>query len=179
MITTENSALVVIDVQEKLTAVMNGREGFVKAAVMLAEGAGILGLPVINCRQYPERLGDTISELREKIDPFAQIDKKCFSAYKSEQFVTALKDSGADYCIICGIESHICVCQTVIDLIRNNYKCYVVAEAVSSRAAENTEIALQRMRQCGAQIVSAEMVLFEMLESSEHHGFKDISKLIR
>lgn len=179
MISTDNSVLIVIDIQETVCSVVQNPEDLVKSAGTLVEGANALGLPVINFRQYPERLKDTVPQVRERLSNPIEFDKTCFSCCGSEDFNNKLKQLGVKHCIICGIEAHICVCQTVIDLIRAGYKCYVVEDATSSRKIANKVTALDRMRQWGAEIVGVEMVLFELLKSSSHPEFKKISKLIK
>lgn len=179
MINLKDSVLIIVDVQEKLRLVMSERERLVRNLGILTQGAKILGIPVINCRQYPKALGDTVAELKEHLEGIESVDKKCFSCAASEDFMGKLKNTGAKHCIVCGIESHVCVYQTVRDLQRQGFHTYVPIDGVASRLSDNKKVAIERMRHEGATMTSVEMVLFELLETADHPMFKAISKLIR
>lgn len=175
----DNSCLVIVDVQGKLAQLMHDREQLFRNLEILAKSANILGIKIIYCRQNPAALGDVIEQLTPHLQALAPIDKFCFSCCGSDDFNTALKAAPVKNVILCGIEAHICVCQTAIDLIDNGYEVHTIADAVSSRTSDNKAVALKRMSQAGAKLSSTEMVLFELLKTAKHPKFKEIAKLIK
>jgi len=179
MLKREDCVLIIVDIQEKLLPVMDNRDELVKNVAILVQGVKILGIPVINCRQYPKALGDTVPEINRCLEGIEPVDKKCFSCAGSEKFMEVLKATGAKHCIVCGIESHICVYQTVRDLEREAFHTHVPYDAVSSRTNANKMIAIERMRDEGAAIGCVEMLLFELLGTADDPAFKEISRLIR
>ena len=178
MANLNDSALIIIDVQERLLSVISERDKLVKNISVLAQAAELLKLPVIWCQQYPKALGQTAAEVSKylKTEP---INKMCFNACLHEEFASQLKLLNVKNLVLCGIESHICVYQTAKELLRLGYNVEVVQDAVSSRSIENKKTAIQRMRDEGVSITSVEMALFELLETAEHSCFKQISKLIK
>jgi nicotinamidase-related amidase len=174
----ETTALLVIDVQERLMPVIHGQEQIFASVNKLLRGAEILGLETIITEQYPKGLGNTCKEV-EIGENKTLIEKVCFSCMQSEPVTEQLKLTNKKSLIICGVESHICVLKTTLDALKQGYEVHVVADAVSSRTAENKQIALDRMRQAGAFITSVEMVLFMLLDKAGTDEFKAISKLIK
>ena len=174
----ETTALLVIDVQERLMPVIHGQEQIFSSVNKLLRGAEILGLETIITEQYPKGLGNTCKEV-EIGENKTLIEKVCFSCMQSEPVTEQLKLTNKKSLIICGVESHICVLKTTLDALKQGYEVHVVADAVSSRTAENKQIALDRMRQAGAFITSVEMVLFMLLDKAGTDEFKAISKLIK
>lgn len=144
----------------------------------LLKGAEILGIETILTEQYPKGLGNTCAELSlpPKIDIFP---KDCFSCLLDHNINDQLKLTNRKHLVLCGVESHICVLKTALDAIKEGYTVHVVADAVSSRTLENKQLALERMRQAGAFIVSTEMILFMMLDKAGTPEFKAISQLIK
>lgn len=176
------SALVVVDVQEKLVAAMPPAAGerAVRNCAVLIEAADALGVPVFVTRQYPRGLGDTIATLRAKTPAAAgRFDKTCFSACGAQGFVDAIAASGRRSIVLAGIEAHVCVLQTASELKALGYDVFVPADATASRADDNRLNALDRLRRHGIEIVNAESVLFEWLRDAAHAQFKEVSKLIR
>ena len=171
----ETTALLVIDVQERLMPVIHGQEQIFVSVNKLLRGAEMLGLETIITEQYPKGLGNTCKEV-EIGENKTLIEKVCFSCMQSEPVTEQLKLTNKKSLIICGVESHICVLKTTLDALKQGYEVHVVADAVSSRTAENKQIALDRMRQAGAFI---EMVLFMLLDKAGTDEFKAISKLIK
>lgn len=175
--------LVLVDVQEKLLRVMNKQEQLLRNLTILVEGAIALEMPIIWLEQYPRGLGRTVPELKALLEEkgIEPIDKMSFSGCKTEAMQQALAPYTAEHChfIVAGIEAHICVYQTVRDLLAEDLAVEVVADAVGSRVEESVEIALNKMMQLGADLTSVEMCLFELLGSAEHPQFKTISKLIK
>lgn len=171
--------LVLIDVQEKLAAVMSGREGLVRNASILVQAARRLEVPILWCQQAPQALGETVGELREHLAGVEPINKVSFSCCGEPAFVEALERTGAQTVILCGIEAHVCVWQTAADLLRKDHKVQVVADAVTSRTEENRQAALARMAREGITVTTTEMLLFELLRDARHPQFRAISKLVK
>ncbi len=168
-----------VDIQERLVPAIVDRERMVAEAVRLVRGARALGVPVFATEQNRKGIGATVSEVAEAIPAFAPFDKLTFSACGVPEFVGALRAGAIRDVLLCGIETHVCVCQTALDLIGLGFRPFVVADAVSSRTAENRRLGIDRMRQAGVTIVSTEMALFELLERAGTDDFRSILRLVR
>ncbi len=179
MIKAEQCCLVLIDVQEKLSRVIDRRESVIGNCAVLVQIAKSLGIPVLWCQQNPAGLGQTVAEVSGQLTGIKPIDKFTFSCCGQEEFVEAFDSLKADTAVLCGIETHVCVFQTAADLLRRGCRVCVIADAVSSRTAENHNIGLERMAAEGATISSTEMFLFELLRSAKHPKFKELAALIR
>ncbi|MEN6307216.1 MAG: hydrolase [Anaerohalosphaeraceae bacterium] len=179
MIDSKTCCLVLIDVQEKLLRVMHNPEGTVKNCGILIQIANALNIPVLWCQQYPAALGPTNPQLTEKLTAGSAIDKRSFSCCGSADFAEKLAALQADTAIICGIETHVCVFQTAMDMLQRGLKVQVIADAVDSRTEANKQIALNRLSANGVVVSSTEMLLFELLRTSEHPKFKELAPLIR
>lgn len=178
----KQTVLVVIDVQEKLMPVIDGAADVIRNIDRLIRGCHILGVPVILTEQYVRGLGPTVEPLRrafEETSGYAPIEKSCFSADGCEAFSARLASLGRSQILIAGVETHVCVYQTVEDLLARDVAVSVFADAVSSRSAQNRELALQRMTADGAKLSSTEMALFEMTVASGTDEFRAISRLIK
>jgi isochorismate hydrolase len=174
--------LLVIDVQEKMLPVMDGRVALERNLERLIRGVDVLEMPVIVTEQYSKGLGPTAGPVRRALEEtggYAPIEKSCFSAVGCDAFVDRLKESHRKQLLVTGVEAHVSVYQTVVDLLGRGYEVSVVADAVSSRATTNRDVALQRMAAEGAKITSTEMALFEMLINSGTQEFRAISRLVR
>lgn len=178
MISPQTTALVVIDVQDNLMPVIHDNDAVAEQIATLVQGANILEVPVVVTEQYPERLGQTISGVASHLSSTA-ITKLSFSCCGVGDFNIALETLGRKNILVVGVETHVCVLQTVLDLIGQGYAPYVVADAVSSRRQENKDLALSRMAAAGAIIVSVEMALFELLGRAEGDAFKKVLKLVK
>lgn len=178
IIKREHTALLVVDVQEKLIPVIHESDILFSNVNKLLRGAEIFGLETIITEQYPKGLGHTCKEIQLS-DSANVIEKICFSCMLSQPVDDQLKLTNVKDIIVCGVESHICVLKTTLDALKEGYNVHVVADAVSSRTAENKQIALERMRQAGAFITSVEMILFMLLDQAGTDEFKAISKLIK
>jgi len=179
MIEPKKCCLVLIDVQEKLLPVMQQPEVLVKNCAILIKLAKALGIPVLWCQQYTKALGPTAPALSELLTDSQPVDKRAFSCCGAAEFTSKLAATGADTAILCGIETHVCVFQTAMDMLRMSMKVCIVADAVSSRTEQNKGLALNRMAEHGVIINSTEMLLFELLKTSEHPKFRELSALIR
>jgi nicotinamidase-related amidase len=174
-----NTALVVVDIQERLLPAMFEKERVVQNAVRLIKGAAVLGVPVLATEQYRKGLGATVPEVAGAIPGFAPMEKFAFSACVADGFTAALKAKAVSNAILCGIEAHVCVSQTCLDLLDQGIRVFVAADAVSSRTAENYRLGVERMRAAGAVIASTEMVLFELLEKAGTAEFRQILELVK
>lgn len=175
-----DTGLVVVDVQEGFRPVIDGFDAMVKNVGILAAGFGVLERPVLVSEQYPKGLGHTVSELAEVLPgDHVCVEKLRFSACGVAGFDEALERSACRAWVVCGIETHVCVNQTVHDLLSRGYEVHVAEDAVSSRAAANRRIAMEKMLAAGARATSAETALFEMLEEAGSAEFKAISKMVR
>ncbi|MFC1738861.1 hydrolase [Planctomycetota bacterium] len=179
MIDIQNCSLIVVDVQGKLAQLMCRRELLFKNIRALIKAAKILGLPIIWTQQVPKALGETIPQIVELLTEKEPINKASFSCCREEKFMTALNSLNRPRVLLCGIETHICIYQTALDLLEKNYSVQIIADAVSSRALQNNKIALDKMQTKGIEITSTEMVLFELLKTTEHPQFKKIAELIK
>lgn len=176
----EAVGLVLVDVQEGFRPVIDAFDETVAACGLLAEGFGILGRPVLMSEQYPKGLGHTVEEVAGRLpEGVSPVEKLRFSACGVGAFDESLDAAGCTAWVVAGIEAHVCVNQTVLDLLDRGYEVHVAADATSSRTASNKALALERMAVAGAHVTSSEMVLFEMLEVAGSPEFKAISKLVR
>lgn len=174
--------LVVIDVQEKMMPVMDNRAGIERNIERLIRGMDVLEMPVLVTEQYSKGLGPTDKAIRQALletGGYSPIEKSCFSACGCDAFVDELQKSHRKQILIAGVETHVCVYQTVTDLLERGFDVSVAADAVSSRSPVNREIALKRMTSEGAKITSTEMALFELLINSGTQEFRDISRLVK
>ncbi len=178
-ISRPKAGLVVVDIQERLWPAIFERERLVQNAVRLIKGAAILGVPVFATEQYRPGLGATVPEVASALAGVAPIEKVAFSACGAPGFAAALKARKVTEAVLCGIEAHVCVSQTCLDLLDQGSRVFVVADAVSSRTPENRRLGLDRMRDAGAVIVSTELVLFELLERAGTAEFKQILALVK
>ena len=170
----------VIDVQGKLARLMHQKESFLANVERMVKGVQILEIPIIWTEQVPEKLGDTIPQLRESLLKTTQpLAKVSFSCCGNQPFTEHLKAIDRTQILMTGLETHICVYQTTLDLLDMGYEVQLVADAISSRAAENKQIGLARMQTAGAGLTSTEMALFELLRVAEGDKFRAISKLVK
>jgi nicotinamidase-related amidase len=173
--------LVVVDVQERLFNAMDAerRDDMVANVKILVTAAHRLGVPVLVTEQYPRGLGRTLPELRGLLGEATPYEKTAFSCAGAEGFVDRLRALGADEVILTGIEAHVCVLITALDLLRQGWRVSIVADAVCSRRAANLEIGLGQARQAGAVVTATETVVFQLLGSADSEAFRELSKLLR
>ncbi|WP_064608846.1 hydrolase [Photobacterium sp. J15] len=179
MLDAANTALVIIDVQGKLAQIMDQKDALFQNLETLVKGAKILELPVVWVEQIPHKLGPTIPQIADNLQDQQPIAKNSFSCYRSEEFVSALEATGCKNVIVAGIEAHICVYQTVRQMLDAGYHVEVISDAVSSRHPLNREIALNKMKQAGAELSCTEMVLFELQAVAEGDRFKQILSIVK
>ncbi len=179
MLEAKKCCLVVVDVQEKLLRVTQNSEQVVKNCRILIQIAKALDIPILWCQQYPKALGQTVAPLAELLNGLFPADKLTFSCCGAPGFVERLEVMNIEAAVLCGIESHVCVFQTAMDILHQGLKVHVISDAVGSRTAENRQIGVSRMASAGVIISSTEMFLFELLRSAEHPKFKELSALIK
>ena len=178
MLRVEHTVLLVVDVQERLLPAISNAEHMVANIVKLTKGMQTLDVPVICTEQYPKGLGSTVPAIAELLEG-APIEKTSFSCCDSSHFMETLEQLGRSQIIVAGIETHICVYQTVSTLLERDYEVEVAVDAVSSRTASNKEMALMKLRDRGAALTSVEMALFELCRVAEGEQFKQISRLVK
>jgi len=179
MLDIQQCCLTVVDVQGKLAQLMHGREALFKNIQILVRAAKILEIPILWCQQCPDALGPTVPEIAQHLADIEPINKSAFSCCGAEQFNAGLKELARNQILLCGIETHVCIYQTAIDLLVHGFNVNIIADAVSSRALENKQIALNKLAAEGAKISCTEMALFELLKNAEHPKFRQIAKLIK
>ena len=179
LLTTDNAALLVIDIQERLFPVMHDKEKLLRNVVKLIKGARVLELPILITEQYPRGLGLTLTEIKELIPDIKPIEKVSFNCCDEEIFCQALDALKRKQLLIAGIEAHICVYQTAIALCRAGYEVQVVGDCVASREAENKLVSLFKVGAAGISPTTMETALFELLKVAKGDKFKQISSIVK
>jgi nicotinamidase-related amidase len=175
----EATILLIVDVQERLIPAIHEGEQAALSCSLLARAAQILQIPLIITEQYPEKLGATVPEIRGVLHQYQPVSKKQFSSCTAELMDILKSTSERRGILLCGVEAHVCVQQTALDLLANDFDVFVARDAISSRTAANAEIGWQRMMRAGAIPVSVESALFELLQTADHPQFKAIHQLIK
>jgi nicotinamidase-related amidase len=178
MLDPAEAALVVIDIQGKLSELMFEKEAVYGNASRLIRGAAVLELPILWTEQYPEGLGPTRPELADLL-PGEPITKIAFDCCGEPAFVSALELTGRRQILLCGIEAHICIYQTAAGLTERGYTPFVVADAVSSRTPRNRRLGIQCSKDAGAVITGVEMALFQMLGIAGTDAFKQVVRIVK
>lgn len=178
-ITKENTIGLIIDIQERLFPAMFENESLLKNTLVLIQGLKELHLPLLVTQQYTKGLGETIQQVKSVIPDFDFVEKRSFSCCDEPVFMESLEKTKAKNIIICGIESHVCVLQTAVDLKEAGYNPVVVIDCISSRIPASIEIAKERFRLEEIIMTSAESILFELTRSSAAPEFKAISNLVK
>ena len=159
--------------------VMHDKEILEKTVCRLAEGMKAMGIPHIVTQQYTRGIGETIPGIAEAIGEFEAIDKTSFSCMNNEEFKRQITDSGKKTAVVCGIEAHICLQQTVLQLLEEGYRVYVPVDCISSRSMNDKVWSAERMQQAGAVLTTYESILYEMLADSKAPEFKAISAIVK
>lgn len=175
----EDTAALVIDFQEKLVPAIADHDEIVAKSATLIKGLRELGVPMAVTQQYTKGLGETIPAIGEALGDFTPMEKTSFSALGCEAFADWVKAQGKKTILVCGVEAHICVLQSIIDLLREGYRVFIVADCVGSRMVYNKEYAIQRAVQEGAFVTTCEGALYEMVQGAGTPHFKAISKLTK
>jgi len=175
----DQSILVVVDIQERLFPHMYDDDRLENNCTRLISGMQILNIPTLVTEQYSKGLGSTIEPLKNILNQYEPIEKMSFSCCGIESFSNSLKKLNKKYVLLCGIESHVCVLQTALDLLEQEYQPVLIEDCVSSRKENDKNMAVARMRQAGVIISTYESILFELCEISGTDQFKAISKLVK
>ncbi len=175
----KETAAVVVDLQERLLPHIYDGKKVLQNCIKLIEGLQILSLPVIVTQQYTKGLGQTDPAIIGKFSEFNYIEKTAFSCFEEPAFKEEVSIMGKKNIIICGIESHVCVLQTCLDLIDGGFTPVIVEDCVSSRNPDDKNVAIKRMRQEGSRITTLESLLFELTRSAGSELFKSISRLVK
>ena len=175
----ENTVGLVIDMQEKLLPHMYNNEEVKNNSIKIIKGLKALDIPIIFTQQYTKGLGETIPEISEIVEEFSYIEKSAFSCYREKNFLDTLNSIGKKNVVIVGIESHVCVLQTALDLTDNNFNPIIVTNAIGSRKPEDKEVSIWRMRNSGSTMTTYESILFELCKKAGTDEFKSISKLVK
>jgi nicotinamidase-related amidase len=171
----ERTALVVVDIQEAFRKAVPSFDAVAESAATLVQGAEAMGIPIVVTEQYPKGLGHTVPEVAEHLpEGLKPIEKVRFSAAEADGFDL----NGRDQALVCGIETHVCVNQTVLDLLDQGVEVEVVGDAVGSRTEENRELGLHKVEDAGAVLTSVETALFELLGGSDAAEFKQVQALV-
>jgi nicotinamidase-related amidase len=179
MLKREDAALLVIDIQGKLATLMYRQEELFANVIRMIQGAGVLGIPIIWTEQLPDKLGETLPEIKQVLEGNKPLVKKTFSCCGDGAFLSQLQATGRRQILLTGIETHVCVYQTALDLIGAGYEVYLVRDAVSSRIEQNYHLGIERIRDAGGIPTSVEMSLFEMLGVAEGEQFKQIIQIVK
>jgi nicotinamidase-related amidase len=173
----EDTALLVVDVQEKFLAVIPDSKRIVWNIRRLIDAARILGMPMAAMEQYPEKLGSLAPELKQRLDQVSS--KLTFSACQCGEVFERWRDDGVFRVLICGIETHVCILQTALDLAANGFEPYVTVDAVGTRHAVDHKTALRRMESAGVVLTTTESAMFEWCRVAGTPEFKQLSALIK
>jgi nicotinamidase-related amidase len=178
-ILTQDTLAIAVDYQEKLIPAIFEKEQIVSNSILLFEGLKELGVPILVTEQYPKGLGRTIEPMTAVFQGAKFFEKTSFSCYETEDAIKAIKDAGRKNIIVTGTETHVCVLQSVIDMISDGFNLIVVSDCVGSRKANDKEYGLKRAAKEGAIITTYEAILFELLRGASSPSFKAISKIVK
>ena len=175
---TDNTACLIVDIQERLTPALHEAERFTAACTLLIQGLHALGIPMMATEQYPQGLGTTLPEIKSLLPDTPFVEKTCFSAVlpETENFI---RRHNAQNIVLIGAETHICMLQTALDLRAQGLNVYIPAECAASRNPANKTNGLEQMRAAGVTVGNGESLLFALLRDAKHPAFKTISKLVR
>lgn len=171
-----NSLLFVIDVQEKLLPAVCEPQSLQQNCLKVVQLAQSLSIPIIASEQYPQGLGGLVNSLRSQIDHQQIVAKNQFSCGSNENCLNLIMHQDCQQIILTGLEAHVCVLQTAVQLTQENKQVFVIDEAISSRYSSDKTLAIRRMHQYNIQVISLEMVFFEWLRSKDHPKFKQLAK---
>lgn len=179
LLKSDQTALLIIDIQERILPVINNYQKVVENSIKLIKGFKVLNLPIYFTEQYPKGLGPTHKAIADELGGIQPFNKMSFSCSGAGDLFNEFKKKKLSQIVICGIEAHVCVQQTVLDLIENEIQVNLAADAVSSRKEIDYKSALDRMRYHGAEVTTAESILFELLNVCGTDQFKAISKIVK
>jgi nicotinamidase-related amidase len=179
MLKIDNTVLLIVDIQGKLAHLMHDKDALLSNAQKLIQGLNVLDIPILWMEQNPRGIGATIPEIAELLPDNKPLSKTTFSCCQNQLFLDKLRALKRQQILIVGIETHICIYQTAVELVTAGYEVQVVSNAVSSRTYENKEIGLQKMVANGVVLTGVETALFELLGKAEGEKFKKILAIIK
>lgn len=179
MLSRAAAVLIIIDIQGNLAQAMFDKDNLFANNIKLIKGFKTLGLPIVITEQTPEKLGNTLDAIAAELAGIKPIAKESFSCWPNADFHEQLEALSRRHVVLTGIETHVCVYQTALELLANGYSVHLVSDAVSSRTPENRQIGINAMKSAGAQIASTEMVLFELLRSAADPKAREIFKIAK
>ncbi|MGY5612632.1 isochorismatase family protein [Vibrio brasiliensis] len=179
MLDRDNTGLIIVDVQGKLASLVDESEALVKNCVTLIQGAQILDLPIVWLEQNPTKLGDTVEAISQHLQGASPISKYTFDACSQAQFIQAIRSANVGTWLVCGIEAHICVYQTVLSLSQRDYDVQLVTDCVSSRNPQHKQLSIRKLQHKGIDITCVEMCLYELVKDCRSDEFKQILQLIK
>lgn len=175
----DTTALLIIDIQERILPVISNHQRVVDNTIKLIKGFKVLSLPIYYTEQYPKGLDPTAKAIFDELGDIKPFDKMSFSCSGAGDLFEEFRKKKLTQIVVCGVESHVCVQQTVLDLIENGFQVNLAADAVSSRKEIDYQTALQRMRHHGVEVTTAESILFELLNVCGTPQFKEVSKIVK
>lgn len=175
----EDTAALFIDFQERLVPAIYDHDAIIEKTAILAKGLQLFDIPIAFSQQYTKGLGETLPILTECFDSFSYMEKTSFSCCQCNEFAAWVKANGKKNVIVCGVEAHICVLQTVCDLLETGCNVFVVADCIGSRKLYDKEIGMKRMEKEGAYMTTCEQALFELTGGAKNPQFKAVSKLVK
>ncbi|MBP7742094.1 MAG: hydrolase [Aliarcobacter sp.] len=178
-IKAEEALFCLVDVQERLFPHVTNKEEIEKNLITLVKGLKVLSIPFIVNEQYKKGIGETIPSLKEIVEDYPHFEKTTFSCCQNEPTLEAIKTANKKVVIVAGIETHVCVLQTCIDLLENGFKVVLVTDCCTSRKQKDTDLAIQRLVQAGVIPTTYESILFELTVNAKNPCFKEISSLIK
>ncbi|MFQ2730149.1 isochorismatase family protein [Aeromonas caviae] len=179
MLEQNTTGLLVVDIQGKLARLVEGSEALIANTARLAEGARALGLPAVWLEQNPDKLGATVPELQPLQAGALVLPKFSFGALGEPAVAAALAETAVSHWLVCGIEAHICVYQSVLGLLASGARVSLVVDAVSSRTLANRDLAIGQLAARGAALTSVEMCLYELMGDCRHPAFRQILSLVK
>jgi len=179
MKTASQYGLLIVDIQGKLAELVNNSDEMISNTTKLIKCCQVLSIPVVVLEQNPSGLGPTTPLLKECIEEYAPLEKYTFSGMAESHIKEAITSLNKNNWLVAGIEAHICVYQTVRDLLKENLAVEVVSDCISSRRKSNLDLAIENMRHDGAKITSLEMAVYEIMQSSKAGEFKEVLKIIK
>ncbi len=179
LLNAEEAALVIVDLQEKLVKMVHNREEVVKRSTLMIELAKIYHIPILMTEHYPEGLGYTIEEIKTCLPAYEPIYKRIFSCFGVKEFRDALVRLERKQLMVLGIETHICVNQTVHDALLRGYQVHVISDALGTRFPHDHQVGMEKMRDAGAIITTSEMAIYEIVERADTEEFKEVLKLVK
>ena len=179
MLQTDKTQCLIVDVQEKLLPLVHRKDDCFSKLRILIQGCMVMNIPLTFTEQVPEKLGETVATIRSFLNDFQAIPKKSFSCLAQEACLKGLKDHKRPCVLLAGIETHVCVYQTAVDLINEGFEVHLVCDATSSRDLEDHKIGIHKIEKSGGILTSTETAMFELLKEAEGEIFRAIIKMVK